>query len=60
MEAVRTFMQEHGATVGTSQTQAAQAARVTLAGGLDAFADDVLRTLIQAGCTVDYMKMDLG
>lgn len=58
MEAIRAFVQEHQATMGTSEQEAAQATRVTLAGGLEAFSDNLLRTLIQAGCTVDNLQLE--
>lgn len=58
MEAIRAFIQEHGATVGTSEQEAAQAGRVTLAGGLEAFSDDVIRSLIAAGCTIDHLQFE--
>jgi hypothetical protein len=55
MEIVRTFLQDHQATVGTSETDAAHSSRVTLAGGLDAFSDELIRSLIESGCTLDYL-----
>ncbi|MEX2162362.1 MAG: hypothetical protein WD751_10680 [Anaerolineales bacterium] len=57
MDAVRSFLQTSRATVGTSEAEAAQAARVTLAGGLDAFSNELLRNLIQAGCTVEHLEL---
>ncbi|MEX1248886.1 MAG: hypothetical protein WEA61_10435 [Anaerolineales bacterium] len=57
MDAVRTFLQEHQATVGTSETEAAQAARVTLAGGMESFSDELIRNLIRAGCTIDHIQL---
>ncbi|MCW5876564.1 MAG: hypothetical protein KIS85_06740 [Anaerolineales bacterium] len=56
MELVRSFLQSHQATVGTSLQQAAASTRVTLAGGLEGYPDEILRTLIQAGCTVDNLQ----
>ena len=57
LEAIRAFLLEHDANVGTSQAEAAQAARVTLAGGMESFADDLIRSLIQAGCTLDHLPL---
>ncbi len=57
MDAVRSFMEANQATIGTSEDEAAQAGRVTLAGGLHGFSDDLLRKLIQSGCTVDHLQL---
>jgi hypothetical protein len=57
MDAVRAFMEANQATIGTSEQEAAQAGRVTLTGGLAAFSDDLLRNLIQSGCTVDHLQL---
>lgn len=57
MDAVRTFMEVNQATIGTSEDEAVQAGRVTLAGGLHGFSDDLLRKLIQSGCTVDHLQL---
>lgn len=58
MEAIRIFIQHHGATVGTSEQEATNSNRVTLAGGLDAFSDDAIRSLIAAGCTIDHLPIE--
>lgn len=60
MDAVRSFMQQHQAMIGTSEQQAQQASRVTLAGSLQGFSDDLLRNLIQAGCTIDYLQSEIS
>jgi hypothetical protein len=57
MDAVRAFMEANQATIGTSEEEATQAGRVTLAGGLHSFSDDLLRQLIQSGCTVDHLQL---
>lgn len=56
MEDIRAFIGQHGATVGTSEQEAVLAGRVTLAGGLDAFSDEMIRNLISAGCTIDHLQ----
>lgn len=56
MDTVRSFLESHQAAVGTSLEQALAASRVTLAGGLEAYPDETLRTLIQAGCAVDNLQ----
>lgn len=58
MAAIRSFIQDHGATVGTSEQEAANAGRVTLAGELEAFSDDLIRNLISAGCTIDHLQIE--
>lgn len=58
MELIRTFITETKATMGTSEQEAAHASRVTLAGGLEAFSDDLLRSLIKAGCQVDLLPVE--
>ena len=58
VDAIRDFLQATNATVGTSTVEAARAARVTLAGGMEAFADDLIRKLIQAGCTLNFLALD--
>lgn len=57
MDVIRSFVMETKATMGISEQEAAQAGRVTLAGGLEAFSDELLRKLIQAGCQVDLLAM---
>ena len=54
-ESIRTYVQQHQPTIGTSIQEALQAARVTLVGGLQAFSDELLHNLIAAGCTVDNL-----
>lgn len=56
-EAIYRFLQENNADVGTSHAEAAQAARVTLAGGIESFADNLIRSLIQAGCTLGHLPL---
>jgi hypothetical protein len=58
LELIRAFITETKATMGTSQQDAANASRVTLAGGVEAFSDELLRTLIKAGCQVDLLPME--
>jgi hypothetical protein len=58
MELIRAFITETKATMGTSKQEAANASRVTLAGGVEAFSDELLRTLIKAGCQVDLLSME--
>jgi hypothetical protein len=55
MDRVRAFINETQAAIGISEQDAINASRVTLAGGLDAFSDKLLRELIQAGCQVDLL-----
>jgi hypothetical protein len=55
-ESIRTYVQQHQPTIGTSIQEALQAARVTLVGGLHSFSEDLLRNLIVAGCTVDNLQ----
>jgi hypothetical protein len=55
MDRVRAFISATQAAMGISEQDAINASRVTLAGGLDAFTDDLLRNLIQAGCQVDLL-----
>jgi hypothetical protein len=57
LEELRDFLMKNNANVGTSQTEAARAARVTLAGGMESFADELIRSLIQAGCTLDHLPL---
>ncbi|HLD94245.1 MAG TPA: hypothetical protein VI703_08620 [Anaerolineales bacterium] len=58
MDLIRTFVLENKATMGISAQEAAKAARVTLAGGLEAFSDELIRNLIQAGCQVDLLPIE--
>ncbi|MEX2144248.1 MAG: hypothetical protein WD740_06610 [Anaerolineales bacterium] len=59
MEAIRAFLHENSsAIVGASPAEAANAARVTLAGGMQAFPDDVVKNLIQAGCTIHALRLE--
>ncbi|MEX1143372.1 MAG: hypothetical protein WEC16_00905 [Anaerolineales bacterium] len=57
LEDILDFLLKNNANVGTSSTEAAQAARVTLAGGIEAFANELIRSLIQAGCTLDHLPI---
>ena len=56
-EVIYRFLQENSADVGTSHAEAAHADRVTLAGGMESFPDDLIRSLIQAGCTLDHLPL---
>lgn len=58
MELIRAFVLETKATMGISEEEAANAERVTLAGNLDSFSNELLRKLIQAGCQVDLLPME--
>lgn len=57
MDAIRTFLQANHATMGTSSADATKAARVTLAGGMDSFPDELIRSLIAAGCAIDHLDL---
>ncbi len=58
MDVIRSFINETKATMGISEQEAAKASRVTLAGGLETYSDELLRTLIKAGCQVDLLPME--
>jgi hypothetical protein len=58
MEAIRAFLRDNPATMGSSLDEAVLATHVTLVGGLQAFADDVIKKLIQAGCTLDALALE--
>lgn len=58
MDVIRAFVMETKATMGISEQEATNAARVTLAGGMEAFSDELIRSLIQAGCQVDLLPME--
>lgn len=55
LQAAASFVAAHQPTIGYVLAEALLAQRVTLAGGLEAFADSTLRELIQAGCQVDHL-----
>ncbi len=57
MDVIRGFITETNATMGISEQDAVKANRVTLAGGLEAFSDELLRALIKAGCQVDLLPL---
>ncbi|MEX1071529.1 MAG: hypothetical protein WEC37_02790 [Anaerolineales bacterium] len=52
---IKLFVVEHQPTIGYSVEEAIHAARVTLAGGLQSFSDELIRNLISAGCQVDSL-----
>lgn len=54
-ETIRPFVVENQPTIGYSVEEAIQAGRVTLAGGLQSFSDELIRNLIAAGCQVDSL-----
>jgi hypothetical protein len=54
-ESLKPFVTEHQPTIGYSIEEAMQATRVTLAGGLQSFSDELIRNLIGAGCQVDSL-----
>jgi len=55
LESIKPFVMQHQPTIGYSIEEAKRAARVTLAGGLQSFSDELIRTLIQAGCQVENL-----
>jgi len=54
------YLSENQPTIGYSMQEAQQAGRVTLAGGLQAFSDEMIRALIEAGCQVDSLQSNGG
>lgn len=57
LESIKPFVIQHQPTIGYSIEEAKRAARVTLAGGLQSFSDELIRTLIQAGCQVENLPV---
>ncbi len=55
LESIKPFVMQHQPTIGYSVDEAKRAARVTLAGGLQSFSDELIRDLIQAGCQVENL-----
>lgn len=55
LESIKPFVLQHQPTIGYSIEEAKRSARVTLAGGLQSFSDELIRTLIQAGCQVENL-----
>lgn len=58
LETIKPFVLQHQPTIGYSIEEAKRAARVTLAGGLQFFSDELIRTLIQAGCQVENLPVN--
>jgi hypothetical protein len=57
LDSIKTFLIQHQPTIGYSTEEALRAARVTLAGGLQSFSDELIRNLITAGCQVEALPM---
>lgn len=55
LESIKPFVLQNQPTIGYSVDEAKRAARVTLAGGLQSFPDELIRDLIQAGCQVENL-----
>lgn len=55
LHSIQTFVSQHQPTIGYSAEEALRAVRVTLAGGLQSFSDELIRKLIAAGCQVENL-----
>ncbi|UCH59362.1 MAG: hypothetical protein JSV61_14240 [Anaerolineales bacterium] len=58
LDAIRPFILKHRPTIGFSTEEAGRAKRVTVIGGEQLFADNVLDELRNAGCRVDRISGD--
>jgi len=58
LDAIRPFVLKHRPTIGFSTEEAARAKRVTVIGGEQLFADEILNELRNAGCRVDRINGD--
>jgi len=58
LDAVRPFIKEFHPTIGFSLDEASHAVRVTVVGGVQAYSDQDLQPLRQAGCTVERITVD--
>jgi hypothetical protein len=58
LEVIRPFVKKYQPTIGFSVTEAALAVRVTVVGGPQAFPDEVLQPLLDAGCQLDRITGD--
>jgi hypothetical protein len=56
LDRAKEFIAKYQPTIGYSVQEAKHAQRVTLAGGLQSFSDDLIRALIQAGCQVENLQ----
>lgn len=56
LDRAKDFIAKYQPTIGYSVQEAKHAQRVTLAGGLQSFSDDLIRALIQAGCQVENLN----
>jgi hypothetical protein len=56
LDRAKDFIAKFQPTIGYSVQEAKHAQRVTLAGGLQSFSDDLIRALIQAGCQVENLN----
>jgi len=58
LDAVRPFIKEFHPTIGFSLDEASHAVRVTVVGGVQAYSDQDLQPLSQAGCVVERITVD--
>lgn len=58
LDAVRPFIKTYHPTIGFSMSEAALAARVTVVGGVQAFPEETLEKLREAGCRVERIIGD--
>ncbi len=58
LDAVRPFVKEFHPTIGFSLIEASHAVRVTVVGGVQAYSDQDLQPLSQAGCLVERITVD--
>jgi hypothetical protein len=58
LDAVRPFIKEFHPTIGFSLDEASHAARVTVVGGVQAYSDQDLQPLSQAGCMIERITVD--
>jgi hypothetical protein len=58
LDAVRPFIKEFHPTIGFSLEEASHARRVTVVGGIQAYSDQDLQPLHQAGCSVERITSD--
>lgn len=58
LDGLRPFIKEFHPTIGFSLVEAANAGRVTVVGGEQAYPEEALQTLRNAGCTVERMIGD--
>jgi hypothetical protein len=58
LDSLRPFIKQNHPTIGFLPKEARQAERVTVAGGVQAFPDEVLAALREAGCSVERILAD--